>query len=63
MLCACYSRLGGDILAGFTVASLLVPQSISYALSLAKMNPVAGLVSSDLVHVVSRSCCALALSD
>lgn len=46
------SLLGGDILAGFTVASLLVPQSISYALSLAKMNPVAGLFSSSIPGIV-----------
>jgi hypothetical protein len=40
-----FSLFGGDFLAGLTVACLLVPQSISYALSLANMNPVTGLVS------------------
>jgi MFS superfamily sulfate permease-like transporter len=39
-------RLGGDLLAGLTVASMLIPQSISYASSLAKLSPVTGLVSS-----------------
>lgn len=37
-------RLGGDILAGVTVASMLIPQSVSYASSLAKLSPVTGLV-------------------
>jgi hypothetical protein len=36
--------LGGDILAGFTVAAMLIPQSVSYATSLAKLSPVTGLV-------------------
>lgn len=39
-------RLGGDILGGLTVASMLIPQSVSYASSLAKLSPVAGLVRS-----------------
>jgi MFS superfamily sulfate permease-like transporter len=38
------SRLGVDIVAGLTVASVLVPQSISYATSLARLSPVVGLV-------------------
>jgi len=37
-------RLSGDILAGLTVASMLIPQSVSYASSLAKLSPAAGLV-------------------
>jgi len=37
-------RLGGDFLAGITVASMLIPQSVSYATSLAKLNPITGLV-------------------
>jgi hypothetical protein len=36
--------LPGDVLAGVTVASMLIPQSVSYASSLAKMSPVTGLV-------------------
>jgi MFS superfamily sulfate permease-like transporter len=37
-------RLGGDVVAGITVASMLIPQSVSYATSLAKLNPITGLV-------------------
>ena len=37
-------RLGGDFLAGLTIACILIPQSISYASSLAKLSPVTGLV-------------------
>lgn len=38
------NRIGGDILAGLTVAAMLIPQSVSYATSLAKISPVTGLV-------------------
>lgn len=44
--------LGGDLLAGMTVASMLIPQSVSYATSLAKLSPVTGLVRNH-----SRFCC------
>lgn len=44
------NRLGGDVLAGLTVAALLVPQSVSYATSLAGISPIAGLVRSLSVH-------------
>ena len=37
-------RFAGDFLAGITVASMLIPQSVSYASSLAKLSPVTGLV-------------------
>jgi len=37
-------RFGGDFLAGITVASMLIPQSVSYASTLAKLSPVTGLV-------------------
>lgn len=37
-------RFAGDFLAGMTVASMLIPQSVSYASSLAKLSPVTGLV-------------------
>lgn len=47
-----FSRLGGDFLAGLTVASMLIPQSISYASSLAKMNPVVGLFSASIPGAV-----------
>ncbi|KAF5320829.1 hypothetical protein D9619_002055 [Psilocybe cf. subviscida] len=45
-----YSRsfLGGDLLAGMTVASMLIPQSVSYATSLAKLSPVTGLFSASI---------------
>jgi hypothetical protein len=43
-------RLAGDVLAGVTVASILVPQSISYATSLARLSPVAGLVSLNVIE-------------
>ena len=36
--------LGGDVLGGVTVACMLIPQSVSYASSLAKLSPVTGLV-------------------
>lgn len=39
------NRFGGDFTAGLTVAAMLIPQSVSYATSLAKMSPVTGLVS------------------
>ena len=37
-------RFAGDFLAGITVASMLIPQPVSYASSLAKLSPVTGLV-------------------
>lgn len=46
VICA---SLGGDILGGLTVASMLIPQSVSYASSLAKLSPVTGLVSASHV--------------
>jgi len=36
--------LGGDILAGVTLAAMLIPQSVSYGTALAKLSPAAGLV-------------------
>ncbi|KAI0077181.1 sulfate permease [Panus rudis PR-1116 ss-1] len=47
-----WSLLGGDVLAGLTVASMLIPQSISYASSLAKLNPVTGLFSASIPGIV-----------
>ncbi|KAK7036504.1 hypothetical protein VNI00_011701 [Paramarasmius palmivorus] len=46
------SSLGGDVLAGFTVASMLIPQSVSYASSLARLNPVTGLFSASIPGIV-----------
>ncbi|KAL1744823.1 sulfate transporter family-domain-containing protein [Schizophyllum fasciatum] len=42
------SLFGGDFLAGLTVASMLIPQSVSYATSLAGMSPLAGLFSASV---------------
>lgn len=47
-------RLGGDIVAGITVASMLIPQSVSYATSLAKLNPMTGLVRLTVSYVVQN---------
>ncbi|KAF7304704.1 Sulfate anion transporter [Mycena kentingensis (nom. inval.)] len=41
-----WSFLGGDVLAGLTVSSMLIPQSVSYATSLAQMSPLTGLFSA-----------------
>lgn len=46
------SLFGGDILAGLTVASMLIPQSVSYATSLAKLSPVTGLISASVPGIV-----------
>ncbi|KDQ56404.1 hypothetical protein JAAARDRAFT_36572 [Jaapia argillacea MUCL 33604] len=43
-----FSLLGGDVLAGVTVASMLIPQCVSYASSLAKLSPVVGLYSASI---------------
>ncbi|KAJ7125328.1 sulfate transporter N-terminal domain with GLY motif-domain-containing protein [Mycena epipterygia] len=43
-----YLCLGGDALAGLTVASMLIPQSVSYATSLAQMSPLTGLFSASI---------------
>lgn len=44
--------LGGDFLAGITVASMLIPQSVSYASSLAQLSPVTGLFSASIPGIV-----------
>ncbi|KAJ3532661.1 hypothetical protein NM688_g7391 [Phlebia brevispora] len=46
------SLLGGDILGGVTVACMLIPQSVSYASSLAKLSPVTGLFSAAIPGIV-----------
>ncbi|OBZ69840.1 hypothetical protein A0H81_10083 [Grifola frondosa] len=46
------SLLGGDVLAGVTVACMLIPQSVSYASSLAKLSPVTGLFSASIPGIV-----------
>ncbi|KZT22517.1 sulfate permease [Neolentinus lepideus HHB14362 ss-1] len=47
-----FSLLGGDVLAGVTVACMLIPQSVSYATSLAKLSPVAGLFSASIPGII-----------
>ncbi|KAF9012661.1 sulfate anion transporter [Cyathus striatus] len=47
-----FSLLGGDCLAGVTVACMLIPQSVSYASSLAKLSPVTGLFSASIPGIV-----------
>ncbi|EMD33228.1 hypothetical protein CERSUDRAFT_118269 [Gelatoporia subvermispora B] len=47
-----FSLLGGDVLAGITVACMLIPQSVSYASSLAKLSPVTGLFSAAIPGLV-----------
>jgi hypothetical protein len=49
-----HGRLLGDCIAGVTVASILIPQSISYASSLAKLPPLTGLVSVGLSRSRTR---------
>ncbi|KAJ3980743.1 sulfate anion transporter [Lentinula detonsa] len=46
------SSIGGDLLAGLTVASMLIPQSVSYASSLAKLSPVTGLFSASIPGII-----------
>ncbi len=48
------------MLAGITVACMLIPQSVSYASSLAKLSPVTGLVSNG--DVIKR-CVQVVISD
>ncbi|THU89763.1 sulfate anion transporter [Dendrothele bispora CBS 962.96] len=47
-----FSSLGGDILAGATIASMLIPQSVSYASALAKLNPVTGLYAASIPAII-----------
>ncbi|KAF8911625.1 sulfate anion transporter [Gymnopilus junonius] len=47
-----FSLFAGDFLAGITVASMLIPQSVSYATSLAKLSPVTGLFSASIPGIV-----------
>ncbi|KAG8801370.1 hypothetical protein FRC17_006668, partial [Serendipita sp. 399] len=53
------SLLLGDVVAGVTVASILIPQSISYASSLAKLPPLTGLFSAAIpgfLYAILGSC-------
>ncbi|KAF8633870.1 hypothetical protein AX15_001202 [Amanita polypyramis BW_CC] len=47
-----FSLLGGDFLSGLTVASMLIPLSVSYATSLAKLSPVTGLFSAAIPGMI-----------
>ncbi|PCH35721.1 sulfate anion transporter [Wolfiporia cocos MD-104 SS10] len=47
-----WSLLGGDVLAGLTVACILIPQSISYATSLARLSPITGLFSASVPGLI-----------
>ncbi|KAA1470383.1 hypothetical protein DENSPDRAFT_836155 [Dentipellis sp. KUC8613] len=47
-----FSLLGGDVLAGITVAAMLIPQSVSYASSLAGLSPVTGLFSASIPPII-----------
>jgi high affinity sulfate transporter 1 len=40
------SLLGGDLLAGVSIAAIVIPQSVSYGTSLAKIGPTAGLFAA-----------------
>ncbi|KAI6029335.1 hypothetical protein PISMIDRAFT_493515 [Pisolithus microcarpus 441] len=42
------SYLGGDLLAGISLAAMLIPQSVSYGTSLAKLSPTAGLFAASI---------------
>lgn len=48
------ASLFGDIIAGITIASIIIPQSISYASSLAKLEPTTGLVSTMSIPTRAR---------
>ncbi|KAF8552950.1 hypothetical protein OG21DRAFT_1415146 [Imleria badia] len=43
-----FSLLGGDVLAGVSLAAIIIPQSISYGTSLAKIGPTAGLFAASI---------------
>ncbi|KAF5355089.1 hypothetical protein D9756_005571 [Leucocoprinus leucothites] len=47
-----FDLLGGDVLAGLTVSSMLIPQSVSYATSLARLSPVTGLIAASIPGIV-----------
>lgn len=55
--------LGGDLIAGVTLAAMLIPQSVSYGTALAKLSPTTGLVRLFLSftltfpHLFSVRCC------
>ncbi|KAG1738204.1 sulfate transporter family-domain-containing protein [Suillus lakei] len=46
------SLLGGDLLAGVTLAAMLIPQSVSYGTSLAKLSPTTGLFAASIPPIM-----------
>ncbi|KAG6329805.1 hypothetical protein ID866_9285 [Astraeus odoratus] len=42
------SFLGGDLIAGISIAAMLIPQSVSYGTSLAKLGPTSGLFAASI---------------
>ncbi|KAH7908111.1 sulfate transporter N-terminal domain with GLY motif-domain-containing protein [Hygrophoropsis aurantiaca] len=47
-----FSLLSGDVLAGVTVAAMLIPQSVSYGTSLAKLSPTTGLFAASIPPIM-----------
>ncbi|KIJ65942.1 hypothetical protein HYDPIDRAFT_110053 [Hydnomerulius pinastri MD-312] len=47
-----FSLLGGDVLAGVSLAAMLIPQSVSYGTSLAKIGPTAGLFAASIPPIM-----------
>ncbi|KAI0733717.1 sulfate anion transporter, partial [Fomitopsis betulina] len=47
-----WSLFSGDLLGGLTVACMLIPQSVSYATSLARLNPITGLFSAAIPGLI-----------
>ncbi|OAX34672.1 hypothetical protein K503DRAFT_868769 [Rhizopogon vinicolor AM-OR11-026] len=46
------SLLGGDVLAGVTLAAMLIPQSVSYGTALAKLSPATGLFAAAIPPIM-----------
>ncbi|KAG1727653.1 sulfate transporter family-domain-containing protein [Suillus paluster] len=46
------SLLGGDLLAGVTLAAMLIPQSVSYGTALAKLSPTTGLFAASIPPIM-----------
>ncbi|KAG2339548.1 hypothetical protein BDR05DRAFT_891545 [Suillus weaverae] len=46
------SLLGGDLLAGVTLAAMLIPQTVSYGTSLAKLSPTTGLFAASIPPIM-----------
>ncbi len=47
-----FEQLQGDIMAGLTVAFLIIPQSLSYAQALVNVPPLIGLYSAFIPQIV-----------